>query len=476
MFVQLDDLDTARLQRWVRAALRAWHTPGGTPASLMEGLLLVYQQREALGQVAGSPSALRLATNHVILSGLEALELISPPEAAALRRHYLDKLKTGALANSLRLSRDQVNRLLASAIGRLSEIILYREREARAAWVARQEEYLEHAQYTRLFGVEHACAELIERLLHVGEPWLIVIAGLGGLGKTALTDALARAVLSRFVFEQVAWVRVNPQASAAPEQTFTQVIGNLIARLYPQAAAANVPPREQLARLRAACKQRPHLIVVDNVEAVADADYLLERLTELVNPSKIVLTSRARPSGRLAAYVLNLTELPQAEAANLLRHHAAALGETTLAEATEADLQSIYHKVGGNPLALRLVAGLAQRESLPDILADLEHARRGEPADLYRRIYLKTWQTLSAPARALLQAMPLVAEVGGTPEHLRAASRLDEDAFWLAVHELIERSLLEVRGSLHVKRYGIHRLTNTFLHSDIIHWPDVGAS
>jgi predicted DNA-binding protein (UPF0251 family) len=473
MFVQLD-LDTGRMKRLVRAALRAWHTPGGTPASLMEGLLLVHEQRQALAQAAGSPSALRLATNHVLLSGIEALELLNAAEANALRSHYLDKLKTRALANRLKLSRDQANRLLNSATGRLAEILLHREHQARAAWIARQEEYLEQAQYTRLFGVERACAELAEHLLHAGEPWLFVIVGLGGIGKTALADALARAVLRGFVFEQVAWVRVNPQAAATPEQTFRQVVGDLTARLYPE-AATDASPREQLARLHAACKQRPHLILVDNVEAVADADYLLERLAELINPSKIVLTSRARPSSQLTVYVAEVAELPEAEAAALLRHHAAALGETALAEAAESDLQSIYHVVGGNPLALRLVAGLARRESLAQLLDDLRHARPGEPAELYRRIYLKTWQTLSAPARALLLAMPLVAEVGGTPEHLRAASQLDEHAFWPALHELIGRSLLEVRGSLHAKRYGIHRLTNTFLHSDILRWPGEAA-
>ncbi|MCS6911130.1 MAG: hypothetical protein NZM11_11295, partial [Anaerolineales bacterium] len=119
------------MKQLIRAALRAWHTPGGTPDSLMEGLLLVHEQRQALAQAAGSPSALRLATNNVLLSGIETLELINAPEAAALRSHYLDKLKTRALANSLKLSRDQANRLLDSAIGRLSEILLHREREAR---------------------------------------------------------------------------------------------------------------------------------------------------------------------------------------------------------------------------------------------------------------------------------------------------------------------------------------------------------
>ena len=36
---------------------------------------------------------------------------------------------------------------------------------------------------------------------------------------------------------------------------------------------------------------------------------------------------------------------------------------------------------------------------------------------------------------------------------------------------LRNRSLLEVRGTIQAKRYGIHRLTETFLRTEIIHWP-----
>lgn len=463
--------NATQLQRLVKAALRAWHTPGGTAASLLQGLLLVYEQRHRLTEADG-PSALRLATNRVLLDGLERLELLDTTEVEALRSHYLQKLKSVALANRLkRRNRDQVNRLLAQAIRHLAEILVTREQAARAAWIIRQEAFLECAQYAELFGVDHLLADLTSRLQRDGAPWLFAVTGLGGIGKTALADALARGLMRNFAFEQVAWVRVNPQTPSAPEQTYKQVIVDLTARLYPQ-TSSDVSFREALIRLRLDFKQRAHLLVVDNVEGVADADYLLERLAELTNPSKVLLTSRARPSGQLSAYVLDVAELPQAEAVTLLRHHAASLGEAPLAEASDADLQPVYRVVGGNALALRLVAGLARGEALSQVLADLQQGRPGEPADLYRRIYLKTWQTLSAPARALLQAMPLVAEVGGTPEHLRAASGLDEAAFWPALHELIGRSLLEARGTLHAKRYGIHRLTTTFLHTDIIGWAE----
>jgi hypothetical protein len=51
-------------------------------------------------------------------------------------------------------------------------------------------------------------------------------------------------------------------------------------------------------------------------------------------------------------------------------------------------------------------------------------------------------------------------------------SGLSPAAFWPALHELHGRSLIEVRGSIQEKRYGIHRLTNSFLSVEIVHLPE----
>ena len=68
--------------------------------------------------------------------------------------------------------------------------------------------------------------------------------------------------------------------------------------------------------------------------------------------------------------------------------------------------------------------------------------------------------------------MPLVADAGGTPDYLQAISGLEGNAFWAGLHELHARSLLEVRGKLDEKRYGIHRLTETFVRTEIVGWPE----
>jgi hypothetical protein len=133
----------------------------------------------------------------------------------------------------------------------------------------------------------------------------------------------------------------------------------------------------------------------------------------------------------------------------------------------------IHGLTGGNPLAIKLVVSLAAVLSLPQVLKDLMRSRPGPVEEMYRHIYLAAWQTLSPPARCLLQAMPLVAESGGQPEQLQAISRLSNQELWPAISELASRSLLEVRGTVWERRYGIHRLTQTFLCTEIIDWADL---
>jgi hypothetical protein len=68
--------------------------------------------------------------------------------------------------------------------------------------------------------------------------------------------------------------------------------------------------------------------------------------------------------------------------------------------------------------------------------------------------------------------MPLISAAGALPAQLAAISGLVEHDLWPAIQELQQRSLLEMRGTLGERRYGIHQLTRTFLHTEIIRWPE----
>jgi hypothetical protein len=184
-----------------------------------------------------------------------------------------------------------------------------------------------------------------------------------------------------------------------------------------------------------------------------------------------LLTTRTHPQGQAGTFNFALGELSLSNATELIGHHAGSTGLTELTQIGEPEAGVIYEVTGGNPLAIKLVVGLATRLPLDQILGDLIQAKTTEIEGMYRHIYWQAWRLLSEEAQALLEIMPLSAALGFTPDHMLAISALTAGQFWPAVVELVNCSLLETRGTVTERRYGIHRLTESFLQTEIIHWP-----
>lgn len=469
-------IDRDALQEGIHEALRGWHAPGAPPRTALDDLLLVQERREQLAR-DGNSLALRLATNHVLWDALEVLEHQDETGAQVLRWRFPDNNTLLRVAHRLNVSEHTVSRLQRGAIEQLALILEEQERGLRERRLQQLEARLPPPSYTRLFGIEEKRHQLTGILRQQNGPGVIAIVGIGGIGKTALADSAVRAVMQDLAFDNVIWVRYQPRTmsgeSLSPEHALDTLLATLGEHLIPEGGASGSP--ERLAALRQRLKEAHHLVVVDNLESEAVADYLLNQLAGLAGPSKFLLTTRTRPHGQAAVRHVSLPELSQEDAGRLLRHHATDLGVTAAAQATDEDIGRVYAVTGGNPLALKLVVGLLDLLPLGEVLEQLARSPRGPVEDLYRHIYWQTWRTLGEPARTLLQAMPLVAESGGDAAYLQAISGLDANAFWPALQELRSRSLLEVRGTLEEKRYGIHRLTETFVRTEIIHWPEEAA-
>ncbi|MDX1663356.1 MAG: NB-ARC domain-containing protein [Candidatus Promineifilaceae bacterium] len=465
------DLNRETLQEAVHEALRGWHSQGAPPATALDELLLVQERREELTE-AGNPLALHLATNQLLLELLELLEKQDETGAQVLRWRFLDDDTLLRVAHRLNVSEHTVSRLQRAALDQLAAIVMEQEMALRDAIVHEREGQLPPPTYTHLFGIEAQRAHLANLLLEPEGPAVTALVGIGGIGKTALADAVTRDLIRAVRFDRVIWLRYETRTMSgqalSPQHAFEAVLSELAARLGLESDTA--PAGEQFAAVRHRLKGARHLVVVDNLEREAVADYLLNHLVGLTAPSKFLLTTRARPSGQAAVRHLTLPELSLPDAGRLLRHHAREVGVAHVAQAGDEEVERIYDVTGGNPLALKLVVGLLDLLPLGQVLADLTRSRSGPVEELYRHIYWQSWRTLSEPARTLLQAMPLVSESGGEPEYLQAISGLDEEAFWPALSELRSRSLLEVRGTLADKRYGVHRLTETFVRTEIIHW------
>ena len=466
-------LNKSELLRSVHSALRAWHSPGGTPESLLESLLIVRAHRDDIGDYS-SPSMLRLATSQILLEAIDDLEQHDQKGARVLRLRFPDDNTLVMVAHKLNVSEHTVSRLQRAAIEQLGDILMAQELAFRERKAHSMEASLPPPSYSRLIGLEEAGSLLLKKLLHVGSPWAIAVVGIGGIGKTALADSIVRQALWAFRFDQIVWLRADPKTmsglSHSSQLTYENLIADLADHLWP--GSAELTPAKRIEQVRRELKNRPMLVVIDNLESETDALFLLAHLNDLADPSKFLLTSRTRPAPETAVFSYSLGELSLADATALLNHHAQEIGLEGLAEITASETKEIYAVTGGNPLALKLVISLIDVMPLAEIFTGMTKSRQGPIEELYRHIYWKAWQSLSDRAHSLLLAMPLVARAGAHPEQLQEVTGLVDAQFWLAVQELRKRSLLEVQGNIRERRYGIHRLTETFLNTEVLQRPN----
>jgi hypothetical protein len=457
------------LHSLIHTALRHWHKPEIPSAAQWETLLLIQQTVLENHRPANQTTAAKI--RQVIEEGLALLTQRDEQGAYILKQHFLEQKLIHQIAATLGFSEHTTNRLQAKALERLADIISKKEKECREAWLHQQESALPPKNYHELIGVDALSQELCHLLLAPVSPWLVALAGIGGIGKTVVADHVARHLLSHFHFAGVVWVRVESSSlsqSRPPEQTWDQVLVGLSKHLPGYVVTGIQIDKAQLYHL---LKQQPFLVVLDNLEERDEISFLSEQLASWGNPSKFLLTSRAQPTTSTLLYIHPIGELSAADSLKLLEQEAHHAGPDGLAGADPGQLLPIYETVGGNPLALKLVVALARSMPIEAILDGLTQMRTGATEEMYRNIYWKAWRSMSEATRQLLEVMPLISQTGGRPEQMQAASELIDADFWSAVQELTALSLLEARGTPWEPRYGIHRLTETFLKTEIINWP-----
>lgn len=327
-----------------------------------------------------------------------------------------------------------------------------------------------------LFGVAQRQQQIISKLETVERPFLISIEGLGGLGKTSLAHTTVHHFLNSNRFADIAWVSAKQEAyitgrGIQPTQKPALTTDTLIDLLLIQLADGPYPVGDPNARrlfLLRLLKQKPCLIVVDNLETAVDTHTLLPLLRTLANPSKFLITSRLSLQAESDVACLSLSELTEADALAFLRYEAKAQHVQPLLNGGEAALRHIYQAVGGNPLALKLIIGQAHFLPLGTILANLQRQRASAPNEFYAYVYWQSWQMLEANGRTLLLNLPLVPN--GTFAQLQTASQLPLQPLQQALASLRQLSLVEVGGDLHQPRYRLHRLTETFVMNELLHW------
>jgi hypothetical protein len=335
--------------------------------------------------------------------------------------------------------------------------------------------YIPASEYAQLFGVQDHIRQMLDRLYDADGPRFLSLEGLGGLGKTALARAVAQACVSRGAWVDVLWVSARPawfsetgtvSAAQDPARSLKDIVDHLVEQLGLQ-SLLGLALDEKVAHIQPILHTSPYLVVVDNLETLEDVEGLLPTLYPMAGASRFLLTSRHTLSYVPYVYVVALAELSLEDSHALVRSELVRRGKSDTAP--DAFIRDLYAAMGGLPLALKLAAAQIGHLTLDDIIAGLRRARQQAYADLYTFIYRRTWQLLDDTARHLLLAMLPLSPEGEDLPFLQAMSALSEQAFTEALRQLLDYSLVEVENVMGEPRYALHRLTTTFLKTDVLH-------
>ena len=341
--------------------------------------------------------------------------------------------------------------------------------KAKIAWLTALAE-LDLPPDIELVGIKEKLAHLLAIVMKSNDPWLISIEGIGGLGKTTLAGEVMRQPQLQQQFKKLAWVSAkqhDPLTELKSVQIEQPTLDNgvLITALLEQlglSSSAKISLKQKTLALKRHLKKTPCLIVIDNLETVIDYQSLVPLLQKLVNPSKVIVTSRYRLQSYTDIFQFKLESLPQTEAIALMRKTAQHQTISLLSNVPDEALVQIYDIVGGNPLVLKLVVGQITYLDLPQLLKILKQIPDKTINALYHYIYEPIWQLLEATEHQVLLMMLLAQN--SNYNHLLALTQFDQVTLNSALQQLIRLSLIQVDGDLTKTRYyTIHRLTETFL-------------
>lgn len=468
-------LPASDVQKRLRQALRNWPKTYIRTSPLEALQLFRYELKEQKGNV-------QQATNQVLQRAIDDLAREYVDYADVLRSRYIENEKIESATGRLNISRATFHRKRTEALPLLTETVLRLEERARSEFSRLMQNRLEEQTYTELFGQQERL-ETLETILKTPEaPWIITLAGIGGIGKTSMADALVRSLIHQSAFYEFGWVTArqsifNAGGSIKRLSTPALTVPILVESLCSQLLGSNFHRNkhtyeESLAILDHQLHYAPHLIIIDNLETLVDIETLLPLLRRLANPSKFLLTIRDSLHDEPDIYHTVLSELGQEDSIALIRSEAEIRNIPTIMDADEAELLPIYETVGGNPLALRLIAGQLNVHPLASILSDLLAAHSKRIEAMYEHIYRRAWDLLAPAEREVFVAMPLINEQGGGVELIAAMCDISTDETRRVLERLVRLNLVDVRGGLHQRSYMLHGLTRTFLHQQVLHWTE----
>lgn len=324
---------------------------------------------------------------------------------------------------------------------------------------------------SRLIGIQERIATLKSLVEPLEGPYIVSLAGMGGIGKTTLARAYVDSEVGSSKWDHIIWVSARRTDDAAADLTpeLESLAETEILRLLAEAIDPRGKDLSNLEELRGYLKKyfsnRRCLAIIDNLESVINYRSLILQLFDMAYPSKFLITSRLSLNEFDFIREIPVTEMPPAQALELFHAEVKRRGRHEML--TPEQFRQIFALVGGNPLAIKLVAAQCMLMPLRKVLTSLREATIGIDR-LFRYLYMRIWNALSEPAKMLLMSFLAIDPEGEELDFIQKITGLPFEELVTQLKELDKFSMLEMSGTFETPRYYLHHLTTTFLQTDIL--------
>ncbi|MEM9773861.1 MAG: tetratricopeptide repeat protein [Chloroflexota bacterium] len=460
----------------ILSLLRAFERPGkDIPGLVLKLWHILHHDEFALNQ---NPVRDAIIIKKILKGHVDTLEGLNEQSATIVRRRFLNNTVYNGreVADQLNMTERQLRNQQKLAIEHLTKIINAEEENFRRKHLNLQRLSLGTNPYSKLFGVGDFVTKFSDDLAHNPHYQIYILTGIGGIGKTSIAHSALDYILEQQHFHRVE--RFFIEDGQIDPNELVQKIGRRILRLSDRSQRWSTAELQM--KLIEHLSYFPSIIFIDGIEEKIDD--IVGAIKPLSQMARVLVTSRIAPSSKGGIFIRPVPRLDFEQACQLLQYELDHIHQQQQGFPISRDnFRAVYMKIGGNPLALQLIAGLSEQMPLDYIFDELIHVKNLEVTSLYQRIYARVWEFLDTPGRNVLICLALFRQnqvtadtllrLQHTPHSTSRAfsfSELQKVIEYLRRRSLIELSVGEAGRPL---RYGIHNLTRAFLHSAVIAWP-----
>ena len=321
----------------------------------------------------------------------------------------------------------------------------------------------------RAFVTENRVDELTQALIYLQGHRILLVSGVGGVGKTSLARALVETRPANVPLPF--WFDFSKKMDATLRDVLEKLASYMntpdIANFKREGREAG---QEDINRLTDELhKREPVWLVFDNLESILDGrhfhnqgiDSLFTFLRGSTHQAKIIVTSRILPILGDGESLVDIIEEEKQELKGLKINFAVDyLTKNGLDRGVEREkLEELAKGVDGHPLALRLLIELVKEFGVGDTLKDLSmyQKRKEDTIKKARRLFDK----LAGDEKELLERISVYRQ----PELMDAIKKMFTDKTPVdAMKKLIDKSLLETD---HKGSYWLHPLVREFAYDDL---------